>query len=421
MQHEVFFAASFIVLMMEAFFSGSEMALIASDRLVLAKKAKDGDKGAALALEMLKHPEKILSMTLVGTNICITLQAALLSLYLYQQWSGTHELYATLILTPVVLIFGEMIPKTLAQRYAETLSPFLAPIVRLIQNIFWPATVGLSYYTRWISNKIGFIEEVFTGRKHHSRREELKYALSLSKNEMDLKSSEKKMIRRILEFTRSKVKDAMIPLVQVNMIEDSSTVEEAIQTVKKSAHSRMPVYHSRVDNIVGILHVYDLFKQLDKTRSVSELMKSAYYAPETQNLDELLFTMQKRSIHMAIVVDEYGGSAGIVTLEDILEEIVGDIKDEYDPDVALYQKISDTRYIIQARMEVDAINEVLKDTLKLEINKGQFETLGGFLLQQFNRIPEEGDELYFGKYKFTVLRATDKKIITVEVSMIDSE
>ena len=405
-------AILFCVLLIEGFFSGSEMALISVDRLALHKQAEQGHRGARTALRLLAKPEQFLATTLVGTNICMAFQAIATTLYVYKYLGHEYDLYSILILTPTILIFGEILPKTIFQRYAETLAPRVAPVLEIARLIFAPITWTLGRYTDWLTKKLHPLEELVTGKHQPSHREELRYLLTYGQKETTLKTSERRMIKRILDFAKAEAKNALIPLVNVDMIEDTLAVTEAIELFIKHGHSRVPIYHERVDNVVGVLNLFDLFSEQDGTKPITQVMKSAFYVPVSQQLDDLLFTMQKRGVQMAIVVDEYGGAVGIVTLEDVLEEIVGDIKDEYDTDTALYREAQKDEWIIQGQMEIAAINE----QLKLALPRGDYETLAGFLLQQFNRIPEEGDELYYGDLKFTVRKASNRVIQAVQVT-----
>lgn len=402
----------FCALIIEGFFSGSEMALISVDRLALHKQAQLGHRGARTALRLLAKPEQFLATTLVGTNICVALQAIATTIFVYKNLGHEYDLYSILILSPTILIFGEILPKTIFQRYAETLAPRVAPLLEIARMIFAPITWTLGRYTDWLSKKLHPLEELVTGKHRPSHREELRYLLTYGQKETTLKTTERRMIKRILDFAKAEAKNALIPLVNVDMMQDTLTVIEAIEQFIKYGHSRVPIYHERVDNVVGVLNLFDLFSEQDGSKSITEVMKTAFYVPVSQQLEDLLFTMQKRGVQMAIVVDEYGGAVGIVTLEDILEEIVGDIKDEYDTETSLYRQEKEGEWIIQAQMEIAAINE----QLKLGLPRGDYETLAGFLLQQFNRIPEEGDELYYADLKLTVRKASNRVIQKVLVS-----
>ncbi len=409
-----FIFVEFFALCLEGFFSGSEIALISSDRLALKKKSDKGDSGSRLALKLLKHPENVLVTTLIGTNLCVAFQATFATLYIYKNFGPNYDIYTTLILSPLVLIFGEILPKTIFQRYAETMASKAAFFIQAARLIFTPMSWILNKYTNFLSQNIQPVEEMISSKQSSSHRDELRYLLSYGQKETTLKTSERRMIRRILDFSKVEARNAQIPLIQLDMAKDNISVRDALEAFKRSKHSRLPVYHDRVDNVVGILHLYDLFGEKNLDRPISQIMQPTFYAPETQLLQDLLFTMQIRGIRMAIVVDEYGGATGVLTVEDIVEEIVGDIKDEYDPDTSQYKEIQEGVYLIHARMEINAANE----QLKLGLPRGNYETIAGFLLQQFNRIPEEGDELYYKNLKFVIRKASNRAVLLVQVAFL---
>lgn len=395
-----------ICIVFQAFFAGSELALISADKLFLQKLADSGDKGAKTALEILAKPERVLATTLIGTNFAVVAAASFTSAFVFENYGNDHESTVVITLSILALIFGELMPKTICQRYAEKIAPSVSYPIWLFQTLFTPAILLLGKYTDWLSRKLRPMETLITGTSTPSHREELRYLLTHGQKETSLKTSERRMIRGIIDFARQETKKALIPLVRIDMLEDTCTIEEALVAFSKFKHSRLPIYKNRVDNVIGVLHLFDAYIEKDQKKSVSEIMRPAFYVPESQQLEPLLFTLQSRGVQIAIVVDEYGGAVGIVTLEDILEEIVGDIQDEYDSESAPYTELGEDEYLVQGQMEIDKLNELLK----LALPKGDYETLAGFLLQQFNRIPEEGDELYFRDMKFIVRKATDRAI-----------
>ncbi len=403
-----------LALLAEGFFSGSEMALISADRLALRKAANGGNRGAKLALDLLTRPEHVLITVLVGTNLCVAFQATMITLFIFTNLGPEYDFYAVLILSPLALIFGELFPKTIYQRFAEHLAPIVARPILIARWVFAPATWVVGKYASWLSRMLLPVQEAIGVHQRTSHRDELSYLLHYGRRETALKRTERRMIRRIFDFSRAEAKRALIPLVHLDMIEDTLTQAEALDAFLKYGHSRLPVYHERVDNIVGVVHVFDVFSEQDPAKSVTKLMQPAFFAPVSQQLDDLLYTMKKRGIQMAIVVDEYGGAVGALTLEDILEEIVGEIKDEYDRDSTDFRQLGEGEYLIHARMEINALNE----ELKLDLPRGDYETLAGFLLQQFNRIPETGDELFFKNLKFVIRRATKKAIEQAYVTVI---
>lgn len=407
------------LLLCEGFFSGSEIALLSADKLALKRHQRSGQPGSRLALELAGHPERVFSTTLLITSLCAVGISAVIALYFLGRMGARGGIFAVLTASPLVVIFGELIPKTLYQRYATSIAPWIAYPISLAYWLFFPVTRLLSIYTVRLSRLVGPIEELLSG-KRRTTREELRELLSYTKRESELKSSEKRMIKRIFEFKEAEAKHALIPLVQVEAIEETATVREALERFERHRHSRMPVYQERVDNIIGILEISDLFTAADLDQPLRNYMSSAHYVAETQALEELMLEMRREDNEMVVVVDEHGGAVGILTFEDIVEEIVGEISDEYDQEASPYRVIGDDAWMVQARMEIEAIN----DQLKIELPQGEYETLSGFLLQQFGRIPEPRDELFFntpaGLFKFTVKNATERHIEAVQIERIEA-
>lgn len=405
------------LLAIEGFFSGSEIALLSADPLVLKSKGAKGSSRAKLALELARHPERVLTSTLVMTAFCVVLISALCSLWARGRFGGHSEWVAVGIASPVVVIFGELIPKTIYQKYANALAPWVSYPVSFVYLAFFPFTRTISIYTSALARLLRPVEELLTGRSQ-SGRDELLTLLSYGKRESELGANETRMIRRIFEFKGTEAKHILIPLIKVEAIEEHATIHEALERFKNHRHSRMPVYRGRIDNIVGILEISDLFHAPDPQQSVRHFIENVTYIAETHPLDDLLKTMRQEEAEMVVIVDEYGGAIGILTFEDIVEEIVGEIEDEHDDEVSGFKELGENRFALQARMEITAINE----RLNLELPEGDYETLGGFLLQQFSKIPETGDEIVFdtptSSLKFTVRKANERQIQSVLVEVL---
>lgn len=406
------------LLLIESFFSGSEIALLSADKLHLKTLAKRGSSRAKLAFELASHPERVLSATLIMTCFCITAISALIALYVLSHGYRHADLIAVGITSPLIVIFGELVPKTIYQRYANQTAPWVAFPVNAVYWGLYPLTRLLSAYTARLSRLLGPIEEMVTGRRRNTR-EELRSLLSYGKKESEIKSSEKQMIKRIFDFKDTEAKHALIPLVKVEAIEDSTTIVDALKRFQQHRHSRMPVYADRIDNIIGVLEVSDLFGVTDVNQSIHNYMTPAHYVAETQSLEDLLSEMKHEDNEMVVVVDEYGGAIGILTFEDIVEEIVGEINDEYDSERPAYKELDPGKWVVQSRMEISQANE----QLGLDLPEGDYETVGGFLLQQFGRIPELGDELHFdvksGPLRFTIRKADARRIEMILIERLD--
>ncbi len=310
-----------------------------------------------------------------------------------------------------MLIFADSFPKVVGRTFAERFSLFAALPLWIFGQVFAPVLALLSLYTNKLSRIVGLGRQDTLSRRKRTR-EELHALLSEADSDSEIRLGHKRMIRRILEFSQQNVKKVMLPFVSVDAIEREATVQEAIDMFETLRHSRLPVYEERIDNIVGILHFPDVFKCRDPDHEkVSRYMRPALFVPEIQQLETL--TNEMKEAEMAIVVDEYGGAVGVVTREDVLEEIVGDISDEWDENALGVTEISPDSFLVHVNMGVNEINE----RLKISVPKGDYETLAGFLLQQFNRIPSTGDELYFANFKVKVHKANEKAIETVIITV----
>ena len=403
-----------VLLASEAFFSGSEIALIAANPQKIRKSSRTSPSRIEMTLDLLKDRERILATTLCGTNLSVVMNSILITSFLLSQLSERGEVYAVIILSPLLLIFGEIMPKTLFQQHANTIAPWVSYPIWIASYLLHP----LVFLIGKVTNVIFFL----TGAKRVQdipfvTREELRLIVKMSKKGSDLSPEEVTMIDRLFDFAHTTVKEAMVPLVEVEAVEESATIKEAVALIGAKGYSRIPVYRERIDNIIGVINSFDLLASSLSDGTVDSFIRTVAYVPEVKPVDDLLIEMQKQRKHLAIVVDEYGGAVGIITIEDILEEIVGEIKDEYDKDQSLYRKTGKNAYIVNSRMEVDQMFELLSLTLP----EGDYETLGGFLLEQFGHIPQSGEVLHFHNMTFTILSSDERSIGRVEIKIAEEE
>jgi CBS domain containing-hemolysin-like protein len=399
-----------VCLAAEIFFSGSEIALLAASPKKIKKSSGSQPGRTGLTRKLLQNRERMLATTLFGTNLSVVTNATLLTSFFLTLFPDQGELYAVIVLSPILLIFGEIIPKILFQQYANTIAPVVSYPIWLASCLFYP----LVFLVTRISNFVIYI----TGARKSPHipfvtREELRLIVKMSKGGSDLTAEEVTMIERLFDFSRTVVKEAMIPLIDIATIEDTASVGEAIAFLEAKGYSRIPVYHDRTDNLIGIINSFDLLESLPLDGSIRPLIRRAPYVPETKPLDGLLIEMQKKRNHLSIVVDEYGGTVGIITIEDILEEIVGEIQDEYDTEQQPFRKIGRNKYIIRSRMEKGRLEELLSITLP----EGDFETLGGFLLDRLGHIPQPGEVLKYGTLTFTILSSDERSIGEVGITI----
>ena len=312
-------------LLLEAFFSASEIALTSANRRRLTHWAEQQVRGAAQALKLLERPERMVATTLLGSNLSEISNTILVTAFFLDAMGATGEWVAMLLLPPLILILAEIIPKSIGRQHPNRLAKRLAPILLVVSWVLYPLTfifAGLSRLVLWL-----------TGAHHTSQlpfisREDLHLVVKKSGPEVDLERKERRIIQRILQFSLRTVKEVMVPLVRVTAIPDTLTVGQALEEFRSSRFSRLPVYHGRIDNLIGVLHDFDLLGEEGSDRTIRSFMRAVTYVPELKKIDRLLAEMQRRGTHLAVVVDEYGGAVGIVTIEDLLEEIVGEITDE---------------------------------------------------------------------------------------------
>jgi len=394
-----------VFLFLEGFLSGSEIALVAADRKRLNYLGNSKSRIARLTHRILQEPSLFLSTTLVGSNLAEVANTVLVTSVLISLYGSKGDLYAFLLLTPLILIYGEILPKTLFQQKADRWATKIIPFIWVLSIILFPLVWFMSWSTRFVLGLFGVKRE----KGPFVSREELQLLLLIEGEPTDMKPMEKDMIHRIFRFSGTKVREVMIPLVQVVALEENSSVEEAIFLTHQENYSRYPVSANGLDNIVGILHSFDLLLAQGKEQTIKPFVRPISFFPETKPIDELLLELQQNQEAMAAVVDEYGGAVGIVTVEDILEEVVGEIEDEYDVGQPLYKRIGPRKFLINARMEVDHINE----NLKFGLPKGDYETLGGFVLERMGRVPLPGEGFRFQGILFEVLKADERSVSEV--------
>lgn len=394
----------------EAFFSGSEIAIISSDRIRLKKKSEAGLRSARLMESMLEKPEYLLGTTLVGTNLSTVINTTIVTTAMIYLFGTRGAIYSLVLMSFLVITFGEILPKTIFQHHADSISLRLIYPIRFISYLFYPIVFILTRLTSFI---IKLTRGEASSENPFVTKEELEYIVKTGvKKGSDIKGEEKKMIKKIFTFSDTTVKEAMVPLVDIVALREGSLVEDVISIAEKFGYSRIPIYKERIYNIIGIVNVYDVLSLPREEKSISHIIRPAYYVPESKKIDDLLKEFQRRGLQIAVVVDEYGGTIGIVTLEDLLEEIVGEIHDEYDSEKVLYERLADGSCLIDARMEIDAINE----RLGFSLPKGDYETLGGFIIDYLEMIPKQGMTIKYEDLLLQIEEAGERGIKSVKIT-----
>jgi len=398
-----------IALFVTAFFSAAEMAFLGANRMRLRHLAEGGHRVAGRYLEAFSSPERILAAAKMGVPAAHIVAASVATWALLPHLGGAALLAVTFGLTPIMLILGEVIPKAIAQQWATGL------ILRLFRPLAWTAWI-LTPMT-WAASKIVEGVLALAGRRrellrHFVSREELKLVLQMEPEEADVTIQEAELIDKIFSLGETTVREVMVPLVDVAALPETATTDEAIALTRERGFSRLPVFRDRVLNVVGMVTAMDLLRRGATTPFIKDLMRPATYVPETKRVDDLLREMQKGRIQHAVVVDEYGGAVGIITLEDILEEIVGEIRDEHDRTPATIERLPNGAYRVAGRVGIQEVN----DTLEWDLPTGDYETVAGMILATLHRMPRTGEEFRVGRYLLTVLEADERRVVTVKIA-----
>ena len=400
------------LLVLSALFSSSETALTTVNRIRIRTLAGQGDKRAMTLLAVLQNPEKMLSVILIGTNV-VNLYASSLATTVTLSLFGSKLVgVATGILTLAVLVFGEVAPKTMASRNAEQIALRAAGPVKCLMWLFTPLVFVVNNLARLVMKLFGADRP---GKRELMTAEELRTIVQVGHEDGVIENSERKMIDNVFDFGDRSARDIMIPRIDMTCIDVEAGYDELMEVVREEKYTRIPVYKESADTIVGILNIKDLlFRAQDKPFRIAELMRKPLFTYEQKKTSELMVEMRKNYTNLAIVLDEYGVTAGMVTMEDILEEIVGEIRDEYDRDEEKsIRRIAPNTYLIEGNVKIDDVNEVLQ----LHLASEDYESIGGYVLEQLEHFPKEGECVTKGGISFTVTRMEQTRIAEVKLSL----
>lgn len=377
----------FVLLLLSAFFSSAETALTTVNRIRIRTLAEEGSKRADTVLAITDDSGKMLSAILIGNNI-VNLSAASLTTSLAYSFGGSMVAIASGILTVLILLFGEITPKTMATIHAEKMALIYAPVISIFMKIMTPAI----FIINGLSIGVLFLLRVDPNAKNNIMTEnELRTIVDVSHEDGVIESDERQMINNVFDLGDARAKDVMVPRVHVTFADIDSTYEELIEIFREDKYTRLPVFKDTTDNVVGTINMKDLLLY-DNTNGfhISDILREAYFTYEYKSISELLVEMRQASFNIAIVLDEYGETAGLITLEDILEEIVGEIHDEYDENEEDFiQEIDEREYIVEGSTNLDDLN----DRLELNLSSEEYDSLGGFIIERLDRLPEEGDRI----------------------------
>ncbi len=411
-------AIVFLLLLFSAFFSSSETAITSISIGKIRQLKEEDEESAEILKGMKRKTNDIIASILIGNNIVNTAATAVLTEIIVEKFlSKNSTIIATAIMTVLILVIGEITPKSFAAQNPVKVAVKVAKPLELIDIAFKPILYVLTAITNGIIKLLG--GEIVTDTLFVTE-EEIRSLVDVGEEEGIIKHQEKEMIEGIFEINDIDVTEVMVPRIDVIAVPEDASLREALDLIITYGHSRIPVFKDTIDNIVGILYAKDMLPfasakdQRFDDKSVTELMRQAFYIPETKRVNQLLRELQQKKVHMAIVLDEYGGTEGIVTIEDILEEIVGDILDEYDNEVDLIERINEDVYLVKADVSIEEINEIFETDLPEE----DFDSLGGFVFGTLGRVPVQGDIVIYENLQMTVVELDNRRIISIEVKKI---
>ena len=402
--------ALFLMVAFSAYFSATETAFTSLNRIRLKSKADAGDRRAARTLALAEDYDRLLSTILIGNNI-VNISASTLGTVLFTKHVGTAygPAVSTIVLTVIILIFGEISPKSLAKEQPEAFAMFSAPILRLLMMILRPLNFLFAQWKRLLS--LIFRSSSDSG----ITEEELITMVDQAETEGGLDQDESELIRSAIEFGDLEVDEILTPRVDIVAVEDTDTMDEIAKAFAESGYSRLPVYHEDIDNIVGVIHEKDFHAaRYPGHDDVSAIVSTVLYTTANTKISDLLRILQKAKAHMVIVVDEYGGTEGLCTMEDIVEELVGEIWDEHDEVIEEFKKQPDGSYLISC-------NANLTDLYDLFSIKGESDstTVSGWVMEEVGRVPEEGDHFVYENLDVTVTKVDHRRVLEIRVVVLD--
>jgi CBS domain containing-hemolysin-like protein len=405
-----------ILLLLEGFFSGSEIALVNADKIKLHARASQGHKGSSMVLEFFQRPDIMLTTTLVGTNISIVTLTTLGTLLMIHWTGDLGELYAVLLFTPLFLTFGEVVPKSVYQQNADKIAPIVVYPLRIFKVILYPVIFFFSMAARLAAKLAGMRA---SEKNLFITREQIRTVVDMANRGAGLGMFDQDRIRRAIRFADTTVGEAMVPLAEIIALNHQSDIQRIIRLIRTHGYNRLPVYEGNIGNITGIvtLTVWDLMDAELVKKTLSELIQKPLYVSPLQKIDDLLPELSERRDHMAIVVDEFGSAVGMITIEDILEEVVGEISVGYDFDEfrprrkRQYKKLGEDAYLVDSRVPISGINELLD----IDLPATEFHTIGGFVETRLRHIPAMGEFVIDSGWCFTIEEANERAIIKIRV------
>lgn len=406
-----------VLLIGSALISGAEVALFSLSRTDLEDEELAAKNQIKIITKLLERPKKLLATILVANNfinIGIVILFAFLSEFMFASITSTliKFIVDVIVVTFLILLFGEILPKIYASRNNLKFATFMAYPLRILDVVFSPLSLPMRAITLTIHSRLG-------KQKSNLSVDQLSQALELT-SEHDTTKEEQKILQGIVSFGNTDTKQVMQPRIDVFALSIDQTYTEIVEEIVANGYSRIPVYQDNMDNIKGILYVKDLLPYLnEKDFDWTSLLRDPFFVPENKKLDDLMSEFQEKKVHLAVVVDEYGGTSGLVSLEDIIEEIVGDISDEFDDEDLIFSKLDDKSYVFEGKTALKDFYKIIKleDDTVFEDNKGEAETLAGFILENSGGFPKRNSKIKFENYVFTIESLDKKRIKRVKVTL----
>lgn len=403
-----------ILIILSFIFSAAETSFIGSSDIKLKNMSENKNKRAEKLLKIKEKPENFISTIIIANNFVNIMAASIATYISIEIFKKGAYIYSSLIMTLIIVIFAELLPKTLSSYDPENYSLKLFPVYNFFSVILKPFSDFFNFLILGIVKIFGKSLEKDTKIEDA----EFKTFLSMSSESGTIEEEEKELIESIIEFQDKQVYEVMVPRVDVVLLSIDTPLEKIIETIVSTGHSRIPIYEGSIDNILGILHVKDLVKlSCLKDFNIKDYLHEPLFVPDTKRIGELFKEMRKKKTHMAIVLDEFGGFEGIVTMEDLLEEIVGEIQDEYDLEEVPYRKINEKEYIIDAKVSIDDVEEILN----LDLPNDDYDTFGGFFLDLLGHIPNKGEKVFYNNICLTAIEVKGNRIIKIKVEVTDKD
>ncbi len=377
-----------VLVFLSAFFSSAETAFSTVNRVRLRTLAEEDHKGAIRVLAILDQYGKMLSAILIGNNIVNLSASSLMTTFAISLWGNKAVGIATGVLTFMILMFGEIIPKTWAMQRAEPIALLFGPIIRLLMTILTPVIFLVDMLSNWILRLLHISSE---GNNFSITEKELKTYVDVSHEGGVIESEERALIYNVFDFGDTVAKDIMIPRIQMTTVPLSATYQELLSTFQSCMFTRLPVYDGDPDHIIGIVNIKDFILVKDKEKfSLKKILREAYYTYEYKNVSDLLMEIREKSSSIAFVLSEYGATVGMITMEDIIEELVGEIRDEYDADEEeLIQETEEGQYLVEGGMKLNDIN----DALDISLDSEDYDSIGGLMIEQLDRLPQDQETI----------------------------